>query len=524
LSNENEHPISLFYRVGGLSEQWFKLEQPRSTIDLINLPVGSYSVEVQSVDRFNLRSEPHLLAIHISPHWWASSIALFIYVFVVLSLVLWLVYKRVKHYRNVVSENESLNVFIERFELCLWATEYELWDWHINKNKLYRFSTQQKIDFGVQRNEVLFDELQQYVHPEDIVLLEEKLEQCIVGTIEQYDITIRVRDIEGKWCWMQDRARVVSRNKNGIAERITGGLNDIKSLKLRELALAHQNTLFEQKIKQRTHQLEDNNAQLVQTLDQLEKAQNNVIDIQKISSLAHLVTSVFESLKSPMSDATEKLSASSKSLKQLICQVKAGTLQNTEIANVLLSQKQQSDAIEGDVKQVEQLFLYLMNTMDEQLVKQLFTINLHDYFSQIRSSLSTITSGHNVRISFECADNLVIQTYPGVWYQIIFNLVKHSLNAYSEKHQNGTISINACLCENKLVIIYQDDELNMQPELYNALSHSSNPPEFLASSNFELYFVYYLVTQLLNGEITARKQANKGGAFEIVCAVQYTPG
>ena len=340
---------NIFYRVIGLSDKWLKLEKLRSSIDLINLPAGQYIVEVQLVDRFNQRSLPHTLTINISPYWWASNWAITSYILIVLLTVFVIVNNRIKRFRQVVSDNKKMRTLTERFELSLWASEDELWDWHIDKNKIYRFSIHKKIDFGKLKNEVLFDELHQYVHPKDCLVLEDKLEQCIAGSIDSYELTLRVRDIDGNWCWVRDRGKVVTRNNHGIAERIAGGMQDIKELKSKELALEELNRSLEEKVKKRTEQLEDNNAQLLQTLDELEQAQKDLIESEKMASLGNLVAGIAHEINTPLGIAVTGISANYDGLRIIEQQLEDKTLHHAGLVSAINSQKEAYELVQRNL-------------------------------------------------------------------------------------------------------------------------------------------------------------------------------
>jgi PAS domain S-box-containing protein len=73
--------------------------------------------------------------------------------------------------------------------------------------------------------------LESIVHPDDLPRLRSKLGDVLRGGIEFYDVEHRVRHREGYWVWIRSHARVVERDEENRALRITGTNADISERK-----------------------------------------------------------------------------------------------------------------------------------------------------------------------------------------------------------------------------------------------------------------------------------------------------
>ncbi|WZI66475.1 MAG: PAS domain S-box protein [Gloeotrichia echinulata IR180] len=128
----------------------------------------------------------------------------------------------------------------ERLQLALEGSDLGLWDWNISKNKMYR-DWRWKAMLGYKEDEI-DDHSQagdQFVHPEDLPLVNAVLNAHLEGAIPVYDVEFRMRCASGVWKWIQSRGQICEYDKQGLPLRMTGTHKDINERKTleRELAL-----------------------------------------------------------------------------------------------------------------------------------------------------------------------------------------------------------------------------------------------------------------------------------------------
>ena len=75
------------------------------------------------------------------------------------------------------------------------------------------------------------------IHPEDLSEASLRLGNHLAGTEDHYDAEYRVRDRDGRWCWVFERGRVVERAADGVPVRMVGVCMDIDARKEAELGL-----------------------------------------------------------------------------------------------------------------------------------------------------------------------------------------------------------------------------------------------------------------------------------------------
>ena len=111
----------------------------------------------------------------------------------------------------------------ERLKLALWATGEHYWDYNLVTGKLHRSQPDPSPldERGTPRLQSLV-ELTQVVHPDDLPLAQDRLQQYLDGRAPMYRSEHRVRGAKGEWIWIRARGRVVEHAADGSVLRIAG--------------------------------------------------------------------------------------------------------------------------------------------------------------------------------------------------------------------------------------------------------------------------------------------------------------
>ncbi len=126
----------------------------------------------------------------------------------------------------------------ERLELALSGGDIGLWDLDLRTGRA-TYNAQWWGMFGYVVGEIeAADGLwQSMVHPEDYDAARTGLERHVNGETPMYEGEVRVRHKDGRWLWIQNRAKVVERGLDGAALRIVGVNLNISELKQKQLLL-----------------------------------------------------------------------------------------------------------------------------------------------------------------------------------------------------------------------------------------------------------------------------------------------
>jgi signal transduction histidine kinase len=139
-------------------------------------------------------------------------------------------------------ENESLLEQVkeakERLDLALQAANILIWDWDARRTNVFLGGSWSIIlKVGNETSAKTLDELAQMVHADDLPRVKRTLAASLKGKDSEYMAEYRIKTLAGGWVWSLSRGRVVERDAEGRALRMTGVNVDIDDRKRAEVEL-----------------------------------------------------------------------------------------------------------------------------------------------------------------------------------------------------------------------------------------------------------------------------------------------
>lgn len=154
------------------------------------------------------------------------------------TLLLWTVSVINRYERDRGRAERDLANARERLAFALEGSRSAAWDWDLLRNEVYLSAGWQQMLGGEERETTVPPAaLLDLVHPEDVGRVQAAIKGALTGVTADYREEHRVRRADGVWIWILSRGRVVLRNENGGALRITGINQDMTERKNIELAL-----------------------------------------------------------------------------------------------------------------------------------------------------------------------------------------------------------------------------------------------------------------------------------------------
>ena len=125
--------------------------------------------------------------------------------------------------------------------LALKSAKCGLWDWDIKTDVVY-FDANYYLIAGYEPDEFPhhFDEWHKRVHPEDVTLAEQTIQQYCSGEVDSFSVEFRFMTKNDGWVWILGQGEVIERDADGNPVRFIGLHKDITALKLSEQKLRHE--------------------------------------------------------------------------------------------------------------------------------------------------------------------------------------------------------------------------------------------------------------------------------------------
>lgn len=503
--------LRFFYRIVGLSEQWLKLADGVRQINLLKLSPGIYQVQAYTINRFNQTSPIHHFDIQINAPWWWSKYTKAIYFLIASMLLVFWFRLRQKRFQQVVNDNKIMNELQERLELSLWASQDEMWDWHIDTDKIYRHCVKPRIEYGHCQAEMSVHDAVQFIHPKDYIGWEEKLEACLEGEQDTYEIAIRVKTIDEKWTWVLERGKVVSRDSHGKVKRLAGSLKDIAELKAHQNALQLLNEDLEIKVAVRTDELYQKNQKLEQAMIELKRTQQELIESEKMASLGNVVAGIAHEINTPLGISITAISYNQESLKQVSTKLQNQTLKQSDLEQSIEEQQEGYLLMSRNLDRAKELISNFKQVAVDHSSEVQREINVKCYVEDVFKSLSPLANGKQIILEIDGDESIDVDTYPGALYQILTNLYNNSILHGFEGADQGSVSVIVQKLEGLWTLTYKDDGVGMgESSLQTMFDPFVTTKRSQGGCGLGMHIVYNLVTQLLKGEISAWSKPGKG--------------
>lgn len=516
--------IRFQYRLDPLDRDWSFTDASRRFASYTHVPPGEYLFRARAQRGDGDLSEELELPIRVERVWtgadWARAIALgmatLLAAFVV---VLWL-----QRQRERARADASLRESEARLKLALWGTGDELWDLDLATRHLHRENPIRYVrSFG--ENDV--DDarsLRAFVHPDDIAGFDAAFEGLLAGKSPVLDELVRVRHVDDSWVWLRVRGRIAGRDAVGRPERLTGTITDLTELKSQQLALQTLNDELESRVTARTRELSAANESLQHAMSELTRAQDQLVEQEKMAALGGLVAGVAHEINTPLGISVTTASHLELMVKGLQERLEAGHLARPELNNFVQLAGEAAEMILRNLRRADTLVRSFKQVAVDQSLEEMRTIDLGEYLGEVLISLRPALRKAGVQVDMQIPEGIMLATYPGAIYRVFANLVQNALiHGFATSIEGARIDIRAEEQGDRLKITFRDNGAGMSEEVRRRIFE----PFFTTrrgsgGSGLGMHIVFNTVTRMLEGHIHCESRPGEGVEFVLDLPVRLT--
>jgi PAS domain S-box-containing protein len=508
------------YRLDGLDSDWVETSARRRFAAYTNLPAGDYRFRLHARSA-GIDGPETILDIAVGASPWQHPLAWALYLLMACGVLATFALQLRGRWNERARAQAALRESEERLKLALWGTGDELWDIDLASGELRRANPLAHIAASRDTYVAKAASLRKVMHPEDVPSFDEAFDRHLRGESESFEISYRVRDIDGEWCWLRLRGRIVQRDEDGKPLRVAGTVGDINALKRSELELQALNQALEQRVAERTADLTLANEKLTRSVADLRLAQRHLVESEKMAALGGLVAGVAHEINTPIGIGVTAASHLQSETRRVTRRLETGELTRSELEAFGRLAADSVEMILRNLNRADKLVRSFKQVAVDQGSEQHREIDLAHYLDEILTSLRPAIKRTSIQVDLECPPNLILNTLPGALYQIVVNLVMNSLIHGYDPGQEGRIGIEASRSGQELVIIYTDDGRGMGEEARRRIFE----PFFTTrrgqgGSGLGMHIVYNLVTQALHGSIECDSAPQRGVYFCIRLPIQ----
>lgn len=287
---------------------------------------------------------------------------------------------------------------------------------------------------------------------------------------------------------------------------------DITGRRQQEQKIMELNTTLEKRVAERT-------AELSATLDNLQRAQEELLQSEKLASLGALVAGVAHELNTPIGNALMVATSFDFARKQLEQGMQQG-LTRSALQDFLNEVRDGSQIIERNLARSAELISSFKQLAVDQTSYQRRPFGLRTLSHEIVTTLQPTLRKTPFILRNELSEDVVLDSYPGPLGQVLINLINNALTHAFIGREQGIIRLG-CLMEGENVhITVCDDGVGIGEQQQKKIFDPFFTTQLgKGGSGLGLHIVYTLVTGLLGGRIEVRSNPDEGTCFTLILPV-----
>jgi signal transduction histidine kinase len=254
-------------------------------------------------------------------------------------------------------------------------------------------------------------------------------------------------------------------------------------------------------------------------LFELNAAQQNLIDAERLAALGGLVAGVAHEVNNPIGISLTVASSFARRTEMFEAELNSGTgLRRSQLEEFVRTSRDAAQQLVGNLHRAGELIQSFKQVAVDRSHAERRQFSLCEATDQIIASLRPALKKASIVLSVEVPEGLMIDGYPGSYGQILTNLFLNAANHAFADGRSGTISISARpRGRDDLEIIFADNGAGMTPDV----QRQAFDPFFTTRRNeggtgLGLHIVYNLVTQQLGGRMMLDSRPGQGTTFRII--------
>lgn len=262
--------------------------------------------------------------------------------------------------------------------------------------------------------------------------------------------------------------------------------------------------------------LTETNHDLKNSIIELNKAQERLLDTEKMAILGNLSAEITHEVNTPIGVSITSTSYLAHSLNELKQNIKENTLSKRVLNAFTENAEQGIELISNNLNRASELVTSFKQVAVDQVSDKIRQVNIGKYLNEIIQSLHPKLKKTHHHVDINCPKNIDVYCHAGALSQIFTNLVINSLIHGFKNIDNGLITIDVKMTRDDIHITYKDNGHGLSSEqlthLFDAF-YTTNANQ--GGSGLGTHIVQNLVQDTLNGEISVNSELGQGLQYDI---------
>jgi PAS domain S-box-containing protein len=277
------------------------------------------------------------------------------------------------------------------------------------------------------------------------------------------------------------------------------------------------NDQLEEKVNKRTADLTQSNKQITETLEELKRTQQTLVESEKMASLGVLVAGVAHEINTPIGVSVTAASFLQDEIGELESKLKNNSLTRGYVEKLIGRVSESGRLLNNNLNRAANLISSFKQVAVDQSSEACYSFKLAENVNQVVTSLKHRLKQARCQVHINCPKELTMYSYPGSFVQIYSNLILNSLIHGFEEWQGKTeIYIDIAREGDSLYIDYYDTGKGIPEKIGKRIFEPFvTSKRGMGGSGLGTHIVYNIVNQLLKGDIQYIAEG-EGAHFKIL--------
>ncbi|APW43838.1 PAS domain-containing protein [Rhodoferax saidenbachensis] len=347
------------------------------------------------------------------------------------------------------------------------------------------------------------------VHPEDLAHVSSLWDAHWVGETPVYEAEFRVQHKQGHWVWVLSHGKAWIRDADGKALSISGIHLDVSAIKKAEADLMALNEQLEDRVAERTAELEA-------TLQQLRDSRQSLASSEARATMSTLMAGLSHELGTPLGNSLIAASTVAAGTRDFRRRLSDGALKRSDMNHFMDLVDQGAELIEGNLNRANELLKNFRQVAADQASEQRRRFDLAQVVTEIVQTLSPSLKQHAHHIALDIPAGIAMDSQPGPLGQIVINLVNNAYLHAFEGMTAGVLTLSAHADGEWVTLEVRDNGVGIPPENLEKLFEPFFSTKIgKGGTGLGMAIVQNLATKTLGGSVTVQSKWGEGTVFRV---------
>lgn len=288
-----------------------------------------------------------------------------------------------------------------------------------------------------------------------------------------------------------------------VGDAILTSYVDVTEQRQAQQALEALNAQLEQRVSDRTRELEA-------AIDDLHRTQSELVRSEKLASLGSLVAGVAHELNTPIGNAVIVASTLADQQRRFAQEMASG-LRRSSLTRFVGEVQEGVDVMERNLRRAAELISSFKQVAVDQSSHQRRRFDLREIVQELTLALSPTLRRAGVTLTHDLPAGVTLDSYPGPLGQVIMNVVNNAVVHAFAQQADPRIEAHGEVSDGQLTLTLSDNGCGIPPEhLPRVFDPFFTTRLGQGGSGLGMHIVYSLVTELLGGSVNIDSTVGRG--------------